>query len=71
MNPDVTVAMRLVIMDISQYGDYDLLPLPPEYEAEAIGAVVQLFKEQPTPDKLVDPSASEQKGIPITQQRQS
>jgi hypothetical protein len=71
INPNVTVAMRLVIMDISQYGDYDLLPLPPEYEAQAIMTVVEMFQKQPIPDKLVDPSVSEQKNIPIPQQRQS
>ncbi len=30
--PDKTVSMRLAIMDVNQYGDYDILPLPPEYE---------------------------------------
>lgn len=69
ISPDVKLAMRLVIMDISQYGDYDVLPLPPEYEFQAIQNVVQLFMQQPTPDKLVDPSVAEQKNIPIPQQR--
>jgi hypothetical protein len=71
IDKDVKLAMRLVIMDISQYGDYDILPLPPEYEFQAINAVVQMFVQSPVPDKLVDPSVAEQKNIPIPQQRMS
>jgi hypothetical protein len=71
ISQDVKLAMRLVIMDISQYGDYDVLPLPPEYEIQAINMVVEMFKQQPIPDKLVDPSVSEQKNTPIVQQRMS
>lgn len=68
---DVVVAMRLMILDIDQYGDWDLLPIPPEMEADVINAVVAMYAQQGIPDKTVDPSVSEQKNVPITQQRES
>lgn len=71
MFPDVVLAMRLAIMDISQYGDYDILPLPPEYEWEVISQVYKMFSSQPLADKLVDSTSSEQKGVPLIQQKQS
>lgn len=71
ISQDVKLAMRLVIMDISQYSDYDVLPLPPEYEMQAINMVVNIYKQPTIPDKLVDPSTSAQKNINIVQQRQS
>lgn len=67
----VTVDMRLAIMDISQYGDYDTLPVMPEWEMEIITAVFKLYSSQPIPDKLSDPTVKENKGIPLKQQRQS
>jgi hypothetical protein len=70
ISPQVKVAMRLVIMDISQYSDYDMLPLPPEMEFDVINATVDLYKaKQGTPDKLADPSVNEQRNIPLPQQR--
>jgi len=71
IKPTVKVCFRLVIMDIDQYDDYTALPLLPEHEMEVIEKVVALYAEQPTPDKLVDPSQSESVGIPINQQRLS
>lgn len=68
--PEVVLAMRLAVMDISQYGDYDLLPVTPEMETEIIRQVVQLYSQQPTPDKIVDSSVKEMKGIPTPQQKQ-
>lgn len=67
----VTVDMRLVIMDIALYGDYDILPLIPEMEWQIKQEVVKLYSGEPVPDKLVDSTTKEQKNIPITQQRQS
>jgi len=69
--PDVVLAMRLAIMDISQYGDYDMLPLPPEYEWEVIKQVYQMYSTQPIPDKTVDATVAENKGILPNQQKQS
>jgi len=68
--PDVVLAMRLVVMDISQYGDYDTLPVPPEYEWDIITQVYKMYSTQPIPDKTVDSSVSEQKGVPVNQQKQ-
>jgi len=67
----VTVDMRLVIMDISQYGDYDVLPILPEQEWQIKQEFVKLYGGEPVPDKLSDPSVSEQKNVPVTQQRQA
>jgi len=68
--PQIKLAMRLAIMDISQYGDYDILPLMPEMEWDVIKEVYQLYSTQPLPDKLVDPTVNESNNIPLTQQKQ-
>jgi hypothetical protein len=67
----VTVDMRLVIMDISQYGDWDILPILPEQEWQIKQEVVKLYSGEPIPDKLVDATTKENKNIPVNQQRQS
>ena len=68
--PDIVLAMRLVVMDISQYGDYDILPVLPEMEWQIITEVYKMYSTQPIPDKVVDATTSENKGIPIIQQKQ-
>jgi hypothetical protein len=67
--PDIKLAMRLAIMDISQYTDYEPLPILPEQEWQVIQEVYKLYSTQAIPDKLVDPTVDEQKGIPTPQQR--
>jgi len=69
--PEIKLAMRLAIMDISLYGDYDILPILPEMEHEVITEVYKLYITQPTADKVVDATVKEQKGIPVNQQSQS
>jgi len=69
--PDVKLAMRLAIMDISLYGDYDVLPILPEMEFQVIQQVFALYIQQPTADKVVDSTQKEQKGIPVNQQKQN
>jgi hypothetical protein len=69
--PDIVLAMRLAIMDISQYGDYDTLPLPPEYEWQVISEVYKMYSTQPLPDKVVEGTVAELKNIPLNQQKQS
>lgn len=70
--PDpITVTMRLVVLDISQYSDYDILPIPSDMEYDVIQEVYKLFATEPIADKLVDSGVKEQKGIPINQQMQS
>ncbi|MGL4186257.1 MAG: hypothetical protein ACRCR4_10795 [Thiotrichaceae bacterium] len=70
-NQTVTVDMRLVVMDVSQYGDYDPLPILPEMEMTIKERVIKLYSVQPIPDKLVDPSVSEVKNVPTNQQSQT
>lgn len=69
--PYVRVAMRLAIMDISQYGDYDVLPLLPEQEFSVKQMVVDMYSKEPVADKVVDSSNKENLDIPIIQQRQA
>ena len=71
ISQNVTLAMRLMILDIDQYSDWDLLPIPPEMESDVIMQIVQMYSNQGIPDKTVDPAVSEQKNVPITQQRMS
>lgn len=69
-NP-TTVSMRLAIMDIAQYGDFDPLPILPEMEFMVKQQVCALYGAEITSDKLVDAGHKEQKGVPINQQTQS
>jgi len=68
--PDETLTMRLVVLDMSQYDDYDMLPVPPEYEWDIITEVYKLYSSQPIPTKVVDATAKEQKNNPIKEQSQ-
>jgi len=70
-DPPFKVSMRLVIMDISQYGDFDPLPLLPEQEFQIKQMVVALYAPEPVSDKVVDPGRKELKGIPLTEQKQT
>lgn len=67
--PDIKLAMRLAIMDISMYGDFDPLPILPEQEWQVINEVYKLYATQVVPDKLVDPTVDESKNIPTLQQK--
>lgn len=69
--PDVVLSMRLAVMDISQYDDYDALPILPEMEMQVIQEVYKLFSSQPTADKVVDATVAEGAGTPVNQQKQS
>lgn len=67
----VSVNMRLAVMDISQYSDYEALPILPEMEWQIKNEVIKLYGGQPMPDKTVDPSVQNQKNVPINQQSQA
>lgn len=69
--PDVVLAMRLAVMDISQYGDYDPLPILPEMEMQVIQEVYKLYATQVAPDKVVDSTAKEEKNLPLKDQKQT
>jgi len=68
--PNVVLAMRLAVMDISQYGDFDPLPITPEMEWDVIKEVVKMYSAQPVPDKVVDATVKENKTIPVREQKQ-
>lgn len=65
------VSMRLAIMDASQYGDYDPLPILPEQVWQVKKEVCAVYGAFPVSSKVVDPGRKELKGIPVNQQNQS
>jgi hypothetical protein len=65
------VNVELAILDVSKYGDYDILPVPPEMEWEIVQEVYKLYITQPIADKIVSATAKEEKGIPLRQQEES
>lgn len=67
--PNIKLAMRLAIMDISMYGDYDPLPILPEQQWQVVNEVYKLYATQVVPDKLVDPTVDESKNVPTLQQK--
>lgn len=67
----IEVTMRLVVLDISQYTDWDILPIPAEMEWDVIGEVLKLYMPEPVADKLVESGRAEVRNIPVNQQRQS
>lgn len=69
--PNDTLSMRLAIFDISQYGDYDPLPLTPELEWQIKQEVYKLYSTEKNVDKLVDSSVKGQDNVPLRQQQQS
>lgn len=70
LNTPVYVTIRMVILDFTQYSDYDPLPLPPEYEWQVKQEVYKLYMNEQIPDKLVDPGVKEGK-TPLAQQEQA
>jgi len=71
MNPGKTISMRLAIMDISQYGDYDPLPIMPEMEFTIKQEIYKLYSSEGVGDKLADITTKQQQNIPLKQQTQS
>ncbi len=69
--PDKTLSMRLAIMDVSQYGDYDILPILPEQEWQIKQEVVKMFSGLGIADKLVDSTTKQNQNIPLNQQKES
>lgn len=67
----VTVDMRLAIMDISQYGDFDPLPILPEMEWQVKQEVLKLYSSVGIADMLVDNTTKQQQNIPLPQQQQT
>lgn len=69
--PDIILAMRLVIMDISLYGDYDPLPILPEMEWQIKQEVIKLYSNVGVADSLVDVTTKQQQNIPLKQQKET
>ena len=69
-NEDVYVTMRLVVLDVSQYDDWSLLPIPADMEAQVLQEVINLFRVEPISDKIVDPGRKELLNTPPNQQSQ-
>jgi hypothetical protein len=69
--PNKTLSARLAILDFSQYGDWDILPILPEQEWQIKQEVVKLYSGTQVPDRLVDSSNKDQQNIPIRQQQQT
>lgn len=71
MFPNIVLAIRLVIMDINQYGDFDLLPLLPEQEVQIKEQVIRMYSTVGVADMLVDPTTKQQQNIPVREQKQT
>ena len=69
--PNIKLAMRLVVMDITLYGDYDVLPILPEQELDIKKEVLKLDGMGGVGDSLVDSTTKGQQNIPIREQKQS
>lgn len=70
-NEVVNVNMRLAVMDIAAYDDFDILPILPEMEMQVKQEVYKLYATQSIPDKVVDSTVKENKNIPLKEQSQS
>lgn len=54
--PAITECLiRLIVMDMSTYGDYDPLPIPADMEDAVIRGVLDLYQVRNEPDAVVDP----------------
>lgn len=51
-----TVTMRLAVLDIAQYSDTDLLPLPSSMEWDVITEICKFYGVEPAPVKIIDGS---------------
>lgn len=69
--PDKTLTVELILLDISEYDDYQVLPILPEHEWEIKQQVYKLYAGVGIPDKLVDVTTSDQKNFPPKQQQQA
>jgi hypothetical protein len=55
MSPAIpNVLIRLVVMDVSKYTDYEMLPITADQEAQVIEIVVKMFASEPTQPQIID-----------------
>lgn len=58
LSPTVTgVDVQLVVMDMSKYSDYELLPINADMEAQVIDTVYKMFAGEQTRPQIVDPTS--------------
>lgn len=69
--PNDTLSMRLAIFDISEYGDYDPLPILPEQEWQIKQEVIKLYSSVGISDMVVDATTKQQQNIPLKDQQQT
>lgn len=69
--PDVRLAARLAVMDVSQLDDYDVLPIPAEKEWDVKEMVLAMFRREGIGDKVVDATTKQNQNIPLKQQGQA
>jgi hypothetical protein len=51
------VDMQLVVLDMSKYSDYELLPINADMEAQVIDTVYKMFAGEPNKPQIVDPTS--------------
>ncbi len=54
--PITNVFMRLVVMDLDKYSDYDILPLPADMSGDVVREVADLLLKTPPQEQLTDPT---------------
>jgi hypothetical protein len=56
--PAITaVNMQLVVLDVTKYSDYELLPLNADLEAQVVDTVYKMFAGEPNKPQIVDPTS--------------
>lgn len=53
------VMMKLVVMDLSKFSDYDILPIGADMEAIIVQNLFKLFSAQMPTDKINDPGVDQ------------
>jgi hypothetical protein len=48
------VSIQLIVMDFSQYSDYELLPITADQEADIIETVIKMFAPEQVQPGIVD-----------------
>ena len=63
-----TVTMRLVVLDMTQYGDNDILPITSDQEWDIFSEIVKMYGVEPPSNRIVDPGSKDITGAPPVQQ---
>lgn len=60
--PNIVLAMRLMVLDMDEYDEFDILPLTPEMEWAVIAQVLQVYGVEPPENKVVDATVKQKGG---------